>query len=139
MVNQKNSEQVDKGDILGVVLPSASFKPVVLVSLLWHLVCIRWVSLVDEEGEIGQSNAPEVFSWRGSIPFLFTGEHSFSFRPSTDSSNPGGTTFIHAEEFQGLMSFLVGPTWVMGKQTRANYEAFNEELKGRVEGMQGPA
>jgi hypothetical protein len=33
-----------------------------------------------------------------------------------------------------MLSFLVGPTWSMGKSTRDNYEKFNAELKARVEG-----
>jgi hypothetical protein len=73
-----------------------------------------------------------VFCWRGSIPYIFSGDHSFHFNPS--QITPGHTTFVHAEDFSGMLSFLVGPTWSMGKSTRVNYEKFNAELKARVEG-----
>ncbi|KAI9719966.1 MAG: hypothetical protein M1828_006004 [Chrysothrix sp. TS-e1954] len=79
-------------------------------------------------------NTPEEFQWCGSIPYIFTGYHSFRFLPSEET--PGHTTLVQQEEFSGMLSFLVGPTWSGGKETTANFEGFNGELKARVEGSQ---
>ncbi|MCJ1404386.1 hypothetical protein MMC11_007611 [Xylographa trunciseda] len=80
-----------------------------------------------------KTNTPEEFTWLGSIPGVFHGEHAFRFRPSTTS--PGHTNFVHEEEFSGMLSFLIGPSWSEGKKTKAGYEGFNRELKERVEGL----
>ncbi|KAG7562738.1 hypothetical protein FFLO_01799 [Filobasidium floriforme] len=108
IVTPRKTGEINQGDQLKVVLPGATFKPVVL------------------------TNTPSVFCWRGSIPYIFSGDHSFQFNPS--QSTPGHTTFVHGEDFSGMLSFLVGPTWSMGKSTRDNYEKYNVELKARVEG-----
>lgn len=78
-----------------------------------------------------QENSTEEFRWVGSIPLLFTGEHYFRFEPS--KKIPGGTTLIQGENFSGLLSFLAGPTYSMGKKTLQMFESFNEDLKKRVE------
>jgi len=80
-----------------------------------------------------KTNTPEEFLWVGSIPGVFYGEHAFRFRPSAFS--PGHTVLVQEEQFSGMLSFLVGPTWSGGKKTKAAYEGFNCELKERVEGL----
>lgn len=63
---------------------------------------------------------------------MFSGEHAFKFQPS--ATTQGHTTLVQEEVFTGLLSFLVAPTWSMGKQTQAGFEGFNRELKMKVEG-----
>lgn len=97
------------GDTLKVTLPNMSFSSTVV------------------------HNTPELFAWTGSIPGIFTGLHSFKFMPS--EKEEGYTTFANCEEFSGLLSFLVGENWSMGKDTKSKFEEFNEELKRRVESV----
>ena len=71
--------------------------------------------------------------WLGSLPFIFSGEHSFKFQPSANA--PGHTTLVQQEVFTGVLSFLEGSSWSEGKKTKARFEQFNQELKERVEGL----
>jgi len=66
------------------------------------------------------------------VPYIFSGEHSFQFRSS--EITPGHTTFVNKEDFSGLLSFLVGEGWSMGKSTKTGFEGFCSDLKARVEG-----
>ena len=65
------------------------------------------------------------------MPYIFTGDHAFRWEPSKTS--PGGTTFVNEENFSGLMSFLMMP--MFGYGPTKNFEAFNEDLKKKVESM----
>jgi hypothetical protein len=81
---------------------------------------------------VPQNNDPTVFTWRGSIPLLFGGDHSFSFEAS--KTNPGGTTFTQEEQFFGALGFLMGEGFVANKagfreKTLKGWEGFNMDLK----------
>lgn len=81
-------------------------------------------------------NSPGEFRWRGrmwGIPGLFSGEHSFRFEPSR--TTPGATTFVQAEEFSGILSFLIADGTKFAKTTKAGFEGFNADLKARVESL----
>jgi hypothetical protein len=52
------------------------------------------------------ANEPQLFKWRGSLPYVFTGDHGFHFAPSTIT--PGGTTFTQEEAFSAALGFLMG-------------------------------
>ncbi len=71
-----------------------------------------------------------IVRWRGSLGVkgLFDGEHIFELEP--DGS--GATRFIHRERFTGALVALV--LALIGKQTRAGFEAMNLHLKMRAEG-----
>ncbi|XPS69818.1 hypothetical protein M3J09_002070 [Ascochyta lentis] len=85
-----------------------------------------------------QQNTPLLFSWTGSIPYVFTGTHSFSFTPSTVTA--GATTFSQEEKFSGALGW-----WLMGdgalgrgvgikEKTRVAWRGFDEDLKRVCEG-----
>ncbi|OSS44750.1 hypothetical protein B5807_10741 [Epicoccum nigrum] len=83
-----------------------------------------------------QQNTPALFSWTGSLPFIFTGTHQFRFEPS--EKNPGGTLFVQEEAFSGALSPLMGENLVarglgFREKTRAAWEGFNADLKGVCE------
>ena len=99
---------IEPGDKLKVTLEGTSFSPVVL------------------------ENSESSFKWLGSLPYIFSGTHSFLFQPSKET--PGHTTFVDNEDFSGLLSFLMLSP-LMGAGTKANFEKFNEDLKKRVESL----
>ncbi|KAF5667043.1 hypothetical protein FHETE_5744 [Fusarium heterosporum] len=76
-------------------------------------------------------NDLEAFEWSGGIWPLLTGEHEFSWRPSTTTQ--GGTTFRQRENWRGLVASLWRPGRIMGKKTRKNFESFNAEVKEEAE------
>ena len=78
-------------------------------------------------------NTETSFKWLGSLPYIFSGAHSFLFQPS--EKTPGHTTFVDNEDFSGLLSVLMLPS-LMGGGTKANFEKFNEDLKKRVETLE---
>lgn len=71
---------------------------------------------------------------RAPVYGLVAGLHTFEFNPST--TTPGGTTFIQKEEYSGLLAFLMTPS-LLGKKIKGQFERFNADLKGRVEGLDG--
>ncbi|KAH8660547.1 hypothetical protein BX600DRAFT_438760 [Xylariales sp. PMI_506] len=77
------------------------------------------------------ANDAESFQWDGSIPGLFSGTHHFYFNPS--KVTPGGTTLVQGENFRGLLAFLMSPTWSFSKNTLAEFETLNVDLKAEVE------
>jgi hypothetical protein len=80
------------------------------------------------------ANSPQEFRWRGvlwGIPGLFTGEHQFRFEPS--KITPGGTTFVQAEKFSGILTFMIAEGTGFWKSTKEGFEGFNEDLKKRCE------
>jgi hypothetical protein len=82
------------------------------------------------------ANEPQLFKWRGSLPYVFTGDHGFHFAPSTIS--PGGTTFTQEEAFSGALGFLMGDNVVgrwcgFGSKTEGNWDEFNRDLKKACE------
>jgi hypothetical protein len=57
----------------------------------------------------------------------------FRFEPS--ATTPGGTTFVQAEEFSGLLAILFSSNSSMRKKTQKNFETFNSDLKVRAESL----
>lgn len=81
-------------------------------------------------------NEPKCFTWAGRIPYVFGGDHSFHFTPS--STTPGGTTFTQKESFYSTFGFLLNDNFVgrrMGyrEKTAKNWDKFNEDLKRACE------
>ncbi|MDX3959790.1 SRPBCC domain-containing protein [Aliarcobacter skirrowii] len=60
------------------------------------------------------------------IPKIFDGEHYFIVKDNLD----GTTTFIHGENFSGVLIPFFGK---MISNTKKGFEAMNQELKKRVE------
>ncbi|KAI2907391.1 hypothetical protein CBS147371_10613 [Aspergillus niger] len=89
---------------------------------------------------IVQANTPALFSWVGSIPGIFTGEHRFNFE-SIDADQPGKpyrTRLVHEERFTGLLSFLMGQGMLANaagwrENTRQGFDTFNRDFKAWVE------
>lgn len=67
--------------------------------------------------------------WRGRLllPGIFDGEHYFQIR----ESGPGVVTFVHGEQFSGLLVPLAKSSLESG--TKAGFEAMNRALKTRAE------
>lgn len=94
------------GEHLDIQLPGMKFKPIIL-----------------------RNDENEIFQWKGKLLFkgLFDGTHSFRLEESTD----GSTTFIHSEDFEGLLVSLFSKK--LDIDTRQGFIAMNEALKKRVE------
>ncbi|KAF2627272.1 hypothetical protein BU25DRAFT_368125 [Macroventuria anomochaeta] len=88
-----------------------------------------------------ETNTPTHFSWTGSLPFIFTGTHSFYFSPS--DTTPNGTTFTQEEFFSGVLGYalmgdnVVGRAVGMKEKTQKGWIRFNEDLKRVLEGEVG--
>ncbi|KAF4232527.1 hypothetical protein CNMCM6457_004853 [Aspergillus fumigatiaffinis] len=86
------------------------------------------------------SNTPSMFSWIGSIPGIFTGEHLFRFEEIPASGQEQNRTrFVQEETFTGLLSFLMGEGFLaryvgLGEDSRKGYDWFNHDLKAWIEG-----
>lgn len=95
----------------------------------------------DSSNNPPQKNTPEVFVWTGSLPFIFTGTHSFYWTPS--KTTPGGTTFTQEEKFTGVLGALLYGESVVARSagrkesTRKGWQGLNEDLKKVVESEQG--
>lgn len=65
------------------------------------------------------------FAWKGSlgIPGLFEGHHQFQLIAASDTT----TTFIHKEDFKGILLFLLSKS-----ATLKGFEAMNTALYNRV-------
>ena len=48
---------------------------------------------------------------------------------------PGSTTFHQGEQFFGIMWFMARPEFLLGKDIKKNFEAFNGDLQARVESL----
>ncbi|KAF4168864.1 hypothetical protein CNMCM6936_000809 [Aspergillus lentulus] len=85
------------------------------------------------------SNTPSMFSWIGSIPGIFTGEHMFRFEEiPTSGQEQSRTRLVHEERFTGLLSFLMGGGFLasyvgLGEDSRKGFDGFNHDLKSWVE------
>ncbi|KDN64066.1 putative cytochrome P450 [Colletotrichum sublineola] len=124
----KNPSDLKDGDQIQANMKSMAFKPVIKVS----------------QGPLpptppthfpltpnAKENTSEALHWVGSLPGIFTGRHQFYFKPS--DVNPGGTRFIQAEDFSGLLAFLMAPGWSFREKTLAGWNEFNADLKKEVE------
>lgn len=76
-----------------------------------------------------KENSAEQLKWRGSIPGLLYGDHAFRFDPGP---KPGTTTFVHSEEFSGILAFAMNLI-PQGSKQKEGFEGFNRDLKKRVE------
>ncbi|OCK74698.1 hypothetical protein K432DRAFT_260734, partial [Lepidopterella palustris CBS 459.81] len=77
-------------------------------------------------------NSLSTFSNRASLPYIFTGEHSFSYLPS--ESSPGHTTLVQREVFSGALSFVMGEGFLarqmgMTETTNKNWLEYNTDFK----------
>ncbi|KAJ0416503.1 hypothetical protein BJY00DRAFT_316752 [Aspergillus carlsbadensis] len=86
-------------------------------------------------------NEPSIFSWRGSLPLVFTGEHMFRFEeiPATTPDGASTTRLVHEEEFSGLLAGIMGEGWMgslsgMRADSLKGFEGFNVDFKRWVEG-----
>ncbi|EAW13724.1 SRPBCC domain-containing protein [Aspergillus clavatus NRRL 1] len=88
---------------------------------------------------IVQENSPSLFSWVGSIPGIFTGEHAFRFEGiSSGEGQQIRTRLVHEEKFTGLLSFLMGENILarsagMVDDMKKKFGGFNEDFKAWVE------
>lgn len=78
-----------------------------------------------------QENSPAKLRWRGSLPGVFTGDHVFEFQPSQKTA--GGTTFVHFEDFSGMLSFTMKAEKKSGLTNLEGFTAFNNDLKRKAE------
>ncbi|KAH8657090.1 hypothetical protein BGZ60DRAFT_434742 [Tricladium varicosporioides] len=81
-------------------------------------------------------NNDQEFRWRGPWPYkyfnLLTGYHIFKFLPAEN----GGTMFVHEENFEGVLAWLMRLDSVT-KKTVAKFEYFNLDLRTWIEGKDG--
>jgi hypothetical protein len=106
----KNAQKLFPGETLDVKFGGVRFVPVV------------------------KSNTSTEFAWHGSVfGGAFAGKHYFQFFES--HITPGGTTFVHGEDYDGYMSWLFGEgTMGFGrKNTVKMYEEVSRDLKKRAE------
>ncbi|KAI8186673.1 hypothetical protein KHU50_001292 [Colletotrichum sp. SAR 10_65] len=103
----KKPSELKEGDVVSTNLKGMAFTPVIL------------------------ENSKELFRWNGSLPYIFSGAHSFYFRAS--EKTPGGTTMIQTEDFSGLLAFLMKPFWGFEKKTLANWREFDADIKKESE------
>ena len=78
-----------------------------------------------------KENTASKLMWRGSLPFVFTGDHAFEFQPS--KVTPGSTTLLQYEDFSGLLSFMMRPASKMGTDNLNSFGAFNDDIKKEAE------
>lgn len=107
----KNPAALLAGSKLHIVMPAIEMYPTLLV------------------------NSPTHFKWQGKLwglPGIFTGEHEFRFEES--KVNVGGTTFVHAEQFWGVLPrLLLADGSKALKDVEESYGKFNADVKARVE------
>ena len=78
-----------------------------------------------------EENSPSKFKWSGGYSAIFKGDHVFEFLPS--AKNPGETLLLHYEDFSGMFSHTMQPEKKSGQKNLEGFQAFNEDLKRRVE------
>ncbi|KAL7945704.1 hypothetical protein V8C42DRAFT_42871 [Trichoderma barbatum] len=76
-------------------------------------------------------NSADSFQWEGSLLGLMKGVHQFHFTPS--EVTPGGTTFIHKEDFRGILITISSPFWSSREFNPTSWDKFNSDLKKEVE------
>jgi hypothetical protein len=83
-----------------------------------------------------KSNTSTELSWHGStFGGAFAGKHYFQFFES--HIHPGGTTFVHAEDYDGWLTWMFGEGMLgIGRKNVVKmYEGFSQDLKRRAEDM----
>ncbi|KAI1462642.1 hypothetical protein F4805DRAFT_471946 [Annulohypoxylon moriforme] len=78
-----------------------------------------------------KGNSAECFEWEGTLTGILVGRHRFSFLPS--KKNPGGTTLVQVEDFEGILTFLFKQGSSSSAKTIRNWDAFNADLKSEIE------
>ena len=121
------------GDVLDVVVGGGSmkFSPAVVVNHLFLLL----VNLAEADF-INKENSPQKFSWLGSLPYIFNGEHRFHFKESKQGGK--STLFVQEEEFSGVLGWVMGESYLAGmmgqtEKTKKGFEGFNRDFKAWVE------
>jgi hypothetical protein len=120
------------GDRLEINSNGTVLRPIVLVRLVpFH----PFPSSSDRK----QENTAEHFYWQGNFHGLIKGTHMWRFLPSEEEGNQGGTTFVQAEDFEGVLSLLFSkwwPKWFGGMRTsiERDFGMFNGDFKRWVEG-----
>ncbi|KAH8773296.1 hypothetical protein BGZ57DRAFT_983886 [Hyaloscypha finlandica] len=84
-------------------------------------------------------NTTEHFYWQGNFHGLLKGTHMWRFLPSEEEGNQGGTTFVQAEDFEGVLSLLFSkwwPKWLGGmrRSIERDFGMFNRDFKRWAEG-----
>tara|TARA_R110002003_G_scaffold805_2_gene21469 strand:+ start:1641 stop:2123 length:483 start_codon:yes stop_codon:yes gene_type:complete len=93
---------------------------------------IRGVKLVP----IVKSNTSTELSWHGSaMGGAFSGKHYFQFFES--HVTPGGTTFVHGEDYDGWMTWMFGKgIFGIGRRGVVRmFDSFSKDVKMRAEEM----
>jgi hypothetical protein len=83
-----------------------------------------------------QSNTSTEFAWHGSVfGGAFAGKHYFQFFES--HITPGGTTFVHGEDYDGWMTWLFGQgTLGFGRKNALNmFDKVSKDVKKRAEDL----
>lgn len=75
-----------------------------------------------------QDNEAHLFSWLGSIPYIFSGKHHFRFAPVEGDANK--TLFTQDEAFTGLLAFTMS---FFSAKTLTGWKTVNEDLKVAAE------
>jgi hypothetical protein len=81
-----------------------------------------------------KANTPTELSWYGStFGGAFAGKHYFLFIES--HVTPGGTTFVHGEDYDGWLSWIFGKgsLGIGRKNVIKMYEGYSRDLKKRAE------
>ncbi len=86
-----------------------------------------------------KENSPTCFRWRGTFHNIFNGEHMFRFVESEVTE--GGTTFVHEEQFSGILGGImdegtIGKVVGLREKTKRGFEGFNSDFKAWIEGSE---
>jgi hypothetical protein len=106
----KNAQELLPGEALDVEFGGVRFVPVV------------------------KTNTSTEFAWNGSVfGGAFAGKHYFQFLES--QTTPGGTTFVHGEDYDGWMSWLFREGAIgFGRRNAVDmYENVSKDVKNRAE------
>ena len=78
-----------------------------------------------------QENLSDRFQWEASFYGLISGKHTFYFSPS--DKNPGGTSFIQAEDLRGPLALLLRPWSNSMQKSLDERDTLSVALKKEVE------
>ncbi|XDG04368.1 hypothetical protein ABKA04_003983 [Annulohypoxylon sp. FPYF3050] len=78
-----------------------------------------------------KENSADSFQWEGALTGIIVGRHKFNFEPS--KKNPGGTTLVQVEDFEGILTFLFKQGSSSSLKTIRNWDSFNADLKREIE------
>jgi len=123
------------GDRLQIITGGMTINPIIIVRPLPHLSIPFFVELLTQS----QEHTASKFTWQGNFHGLLKGMHRWEFKESREEGNEGGTTFIQAEDLEGLLSVLFIswlPWWLGGMRggVERDFGGFNAAFKEWVEG-----